>query len=119
MFYSFPALWPDTGDVAVDESEVMEILRAIQRVSSQTGGPAGLGALTTLPRSKWAAARAKLCEVSERNRESLRMIDSALFVLVLDDWSPKSVDEAAGNMLGGTSHRDRIDCNNAGTCLNR
>jgi carnitine O-acetyltransferase len=123
LFYSFPVLWPDTGDVAVCEADVRKILRAIRadssRVRPDESARTALGALTTASRSQWASARAKLCESSERNRAALRIVDSALFVLALDDYRPESTDDAAANMLCGRSQLDANGAYQVGTCLNR
>ncbi|XP_067929903.1 choline O-acetyltransferase-like [Watersipora subatra] len=43
----------------------------------------GLGILTTLPRNEWAEARSKLIE-DETNKESLRLIETSIFILCLD-----------------------------------
>jgi carnitine O-acetyltransferase len=122
QFYYFPALWPDTGEVAVDETDILEILRAIHLHSSQIrpeeASRTALGVFTSLPRSEWAVARAKLCE-NERNETVLNIIDSALFVLVLDDYAPESVHAAAANMLHGTNQLAPNDTYQVGTCLNR
>ena len=61
-----------------------------------------LGVLTSLPRKEWAAARAMIMEGdNEQNKRALHVIDSALFVLVLDNHAPKSINDAAANMLHG------------------
>jgi hypothetical protein len=59
QFYYFPALWPDRGDVAVGEADILEILRAIVthadvHVSQEDASKTALGGLTSLPRSEWA-----------------------------------------------------------------
>ena len=58
--------------------------------------------LTTLPRREWATARNHIMSNSEHNRTALEVVDGALFVLVLDDFEPKDIHEAAANMLHGT-----------------
>ena len=69
----------------------------VSRVRART-----LQVLTTLPRKSWAMARENLAASSTHNAACLEIIDSALFVLVLDDVTPKDVHEAASNMLHGT-----------------
>ncbi|GKY99897.1 hypothetical protein MPSEU_000943300 [Mayamaea pseudoterrestris] len=121
QFYSFAALWPSTGHVAVDEEDVLEILRAIELHASQTlpeeASRNAIGVLTSAARSEWADARNEL-ELNPKNAAALHIIDSALFVLVLDDFVPPNIHAAGANMLHGTSllNEDNLQ---VGTCLNR
>ena len=62
--------------------------------------------------------RSELCE-TEMNRFNLQVIDSALFVLVLDHYSPKDIHYAAANMLHGTNLMKDKDVTQVGSCLNR
>jgi carnitine O-acetyltransferase len=55
-----------------------------------------------MERRAWAKARQEMTSYSAHNHAALRIIDSALFILVLDDFIPKNVDEAVSNMLHGT-----------------
>lgn len=123
QFYYFPALWPTSGHVAVDEDDVYDILRAIELHASQTplqetAGKA-IGVLTSLSRSEWADARQELLQAHPKNASALRIIDSALFVLVLDDFVPPNIHAAGANMLHGTTQLDDQDNLQIGTCLNR
>ena len=82
-----------------------------------------LGVLTSLPRREWAAARKMIMEGGDlKNKAALEIIDSALFVLVLDENVPKDIASAAKNMLHG-SHELVMGENNqlvqAGSCCNR
>ena len=62
-----------------------------------------LGVLTSLGRNQWAKAREEMIQFSPaKNTESFKIVDSALFVLVLDDYIPKNKHEAAANMLHGS-----------------
>lgn len=115
--YYFQVLWPD-GNVAVDEGDLADILSAIEThakeeeenavARSTTKDPAAiraqqsLGVLTSLPRNEWAVAREELIQHSPMNEESLQIIDSALFVLVLDEYIPQNKHDAAANMLHGS-----------------
>ena len=124
QFYYFPALWPDTMSVAVNETDILEILQAIEKHASETdpetASKEAIGVLTSLPRSEWSQIRAEL-SLSEENQKSLHVIDSALFVLVLDDFTAPDIHKAAANMLHGTQTLiDKGDhFQNVGTCLNR
>jgi len=82
-----------------------------------------LGVLTSLPRREWAAARKMINEEGNaKNQAALKLIDSALFALVLDDHAPENVNQSAANMLHG-SHKLIKGPNNelmqVGSCCNR
>lgn len=107
--YYFQALWPD-GVVAVDEADIVDILTAIQNHANAEAANMDpilhsqqcVGVLTSLPRTEWAETREELVKASSKNEDSLQIIDSALFVLVLDDYIPKDKHDAAANMLHGS-----------------
>ena len=121
QLYYFQALWDD-GRVAVDEADICDILDAIRinARSTHVSAKEALGVLTSLPRDEWAQARQIMITTSQRNADSLHIVDSALFVLVLDDYIPETVHQAASNMLHGTYKIDEHDedCQ-IGTCCNR
>jgi carnitine O-acetyltransferase len=123
QFYYFPVLWPGTGHVAVDEGDILEILQAIERhameIDPSDTHKEALGVFTSLPRSEWASARKSIVDSSEANGAALNVIDSALFVLVLDNFAPETIHEAAANMLHGTSQLAAGDTAQVGTCMNR
>lgn len=111
QFYYFSALWTENSvdgecKVAVDESDITQILSRIVQDGKSTlleeSIENALGALTSLPRKLWAVTRSQLIEMSEQNASVLDIIDTALFVLVLDDYVPENVHDAAANMLHGT-----------------
>lgn len=55
-----------------------------------------------MPRREWATARKQIVSSSDHNETALDVVDGALFVLVLDNFEPKDIHEAAANMLHGT-----------------
>jgi len=125
QFYYFNALWPD-GTVAVDEADLKEILTAIKEdatsIDPELSVKNALGVLTTLPRKSWAVARDNLKASSSHNSAALEIIDSALFVLVLDDFVPNDIHEAAANMLHGSykvDSEDGLQYFQRGSCCNR
>lgn len=66
---------------------------------SATSAPppnARVGTMTTVERQQWALVREAL---SQDNAEQLRAIDSALFVLCLDDTEPDSLESANRRLL--------------------
>jgi carnitine O-acetyltransferase len=125
QMYYFQALWPD-GSVAVDEEDIVDILEAVHQNAkveppTQTSRNS-LGVLTSLRRSEWAHAREELARASSKNEEYLAIVDSALFVLVLDDYIPPNLNAMAANMLHG-SYKIETDKNyvsyQVGSCCNR
>ena len=120
QIYYFQALWPN-GDVAVDEQDLRDILEAISTHAHKYGSGdddhesmdledrkyvsslSAVGVLTSLSRKEWAIVREELIAHSPvHNAESLTIVDSALFVLVLDDYIPPNKHAAAANMLHGS-----------------
>jgi carnitine O-acetyltransferase len=99
--YYFQGLWPEDGSVAVTRHDIVEILHAIEKDAQEHhGNPETLasqafGVLTTMERRAWAKARQEMSSFSAHNH-------AALIILVLDDFIPKTVDEAVSNMLHGT-----------------
>lgn len=125
QFYYFQALWPVSYEVAVDEYDILDILRAIQKhadgLDPVEASRNALGVLTSLPRTEWAVTRNEICQ-TQVNATNLDVIDSALFLLVLDDYEEPDIHDAAANMLHGTSvlaNDDQGNIYQAGTCLNR
>ena len=121
QLFHFQALWPQDGDVAVDEGDIGDILQAISihahkihnqdsssssednKTTSDESSLSALGVLTSLGRKQWAKAREEMIAYSPtKNTEGFRLVDTALFVLVLDDYIPKNKHEAASNMLHGS-----------------
>jgi carnitine O-acetyltransferase len=120
QLYYFQALWPD-GDIAVDEGDLCDILEAIHAHAHKHGKDddddgtmdeddrqylsslSAVGVLTSLSRSEWAIVREEMIADSPiKNSESFTIVDSALFVLVLDDYVPPNKNAAAANMLHGS-----------------
>jgi carnitine O-acetyltransferase len=102
----------------VDESDILEILKGIQKHAAletpEEVIKSALDVYSSLKRSEWALARKELVKVQiEKNASALlQIIDSALFVLVLDDFTPSDIHSVASNMLHDTTWQ-------TGSCLNR
>ncbi|XP_060576192.1 carnitine O-palmitoyltransferase 2, mitochondrial-like isoform X2 [Ruditapes philippinarum] len=60
-----------------------------------------LGVLTTMDRDKWATVRTQLCNAGVMNEGYMKLVDSALFTLVLDDTTPEDPNEITRNFLHG------------------
>jgi carnitine O-acetyltransferase len=88
-----PADWFDCLDSddlpCLSEKEIAQNLRAIiqesQTLSSHSVASNAIGLLTTENRKIWSDLRTKLRTSNANNRECLDVIDTALFVVCLDD----------------------------------
>lgn len=118
LCYYFDVLWPACEELCISEAQLCENLRLIREDARSVMGSASaadalaarVGLLTTDSRTEWAAARAELSKTAE-NAELLRVVDSALFVLCLDEDSPSETDEVARAMLHGSYRlRDGVQC---------
>lgn len=132
QFYYFRALWPkQEGEVkvALSEEDIREALENIVKDGKKRdwteSTESAIGVLTTLSRHQWALAREELIDHSEGNKSALGVIDSALFVLVLDDYEPGDINDKAANMLHGKhimkeyTVRNTQQLHQTGTCCNR
>jgi len=122
--YYFDVLWPGEDELCLSEAQLAEnfvrIIADARKVTSELSAEDALaacvGVLTTDSRRDWAAAREELSRADE-NAELLRVVDSALFVLCLDDEAPTDAAEIARTMLHG-SYRLR-DGAQSGSMTNR
>ncbi|TPX61639.1 hypothetical protein PhCBS80983_g00947 [Powellomyces hirtus] len=90
-FYALDTVHPDGRQLSTAEFE-----RQIQAIYQQAGdvkGPA-VGALTAENRDVWTKVRDQLLE-SPKNKASLAAIESASFVVCLDDTAPVTREEAS------------------------
>lgn len=86
--------------------QIEKQLKHIEEWCSQRSAGPGVGVLTTLERTDWTEARAKLSQICDENRQLLDRIDRALSVLVLDDDEPVNTDESFRlSMCGDGSNR--------------
>ncbi|KCV72970.1 hypothetical protein H696_00523 [Fonticula alba] len=89
-----------------------EILAAVQKILA-TPAPAAdipaVGILTSDARPAWAAAREHLAGLSAKNAASLKAVDSALFMLCLDDTAPTSMEALSREMLTGSGRNRWFD----------
>ncbi|KYN06143.1 Carnitine O-palmitoyltransferase 2, mitochondrial, partial [Cyphomyrmex costatus] len=79
-FYAFDVL--DTNDSIRNPKEIAACLKTILE-DDRPAHPYPVGVLTSSERDQWAQARSHLVETG--NQEILRKIDSAVFVMILDD----------------------------------
>ncbi|CAI2166824.1 4431_t:CDS:2 [Funneliformis geosporum] len=120
QFYWFDVL-KENNEVGITEKELVTNLKAIKQDASDVPivdvAKHAVGILSTENRRIWADLRDILEKSSENNKDALRILDSALFIVCLDEVSPASGDELATNMLCGTYDiQQGVQC---GTCANR
>lgn len=72
-----------------------ELEKQFVRVYEKAQRVAPIGALTSEHRDVWADARQALLDTSPKNQASLEAIESASFVVCLDDASPVTMEERA------------------------
>ena len=83
-----------------------ELAHILSLGAEKVAADQAVGVLTTMNRDKWAQARYTLLQIDPQNKASLDTIESALFALCLDDFSPDTLDERFRAILHGNG-RDR------------
>jgi len=68
-----------------------------------------IGIFTTMDRDEWAEARESLLQIDKRNKECIEKIDSAIFVLCLDDKSMETLEDASNMLLHGNGRNRWFD----------
>ncbi|GAA5828545.1 hypothetical protein JCM11251_000843 [Rhodosporidiobolus azoricus] len=105
---------------ALTERALLANLTAIAADAARTPrnqvAQSALGVLSTERRQTWAQCRNGLMK-HEGNAMCLEVLDKALFVVCLDDTSPKDASEMCENMLCGTYKLEKGV--QVGTCTNR
>ncbi|OBZ84040.1 putative mitochondrial carnitine O-acetyltransferase [Choanephora cucurbitarum] len=119
QFYHFDVL-DEHGNGLLKEKDIAANLKAILKDAANTPVEAlsqhAMGVLTTENRLNWARLRDEL-NSDQTNADSLRVVDTALFIVCLDHEEPKDADELSTNMLCGTYRL--VDGMQVGTCTNR
>ncbi|KAJ5682272.1 hypothetical protein N7462_005437 [Penicillium macrosclerotiorum] len=121
QFYWFDVL-DDNSDLIMTEKDIALNLHVIVEDAAQTpiqeAAKGALGVLSTENRKVWSGLREIMTkDQSSNNAECLNIVDTALFVLCLDDTEPSTTAELCANMLCGTS--EVIKGVQVGTCTNR
>uniref|UniRef100_A0A7S4PFT3 Choline/carnitine acyltransferase domain-containing protein n=1 Tax=Guillardia theta TaxID=55529 RepID=A0A7S4PFT3_GUITH len=104
-FWSLDVLDENGNVISADQ-----ILSGIQHILStpvKYENPS-VGILTTMDRNEWAAARSKIIE-SSANAESLEAIDSAMFVICLEDHVPVDYVDQQNSFLHGSAKNRWFD----------
>ncbi|SPO23364.1 related to carnitine acetyl transferase FacC [Ustilago trichophora] len=92
------------------------IVRDADKIKIEDVAKGSVGILTTEKRPIWSMYREHLREDSH-NRKCLEVVDTALFVVCMDDSEPADAAELSNNMLCGTYKLQRGI--QTGTCTNR
>ncbi|KAJ5491177.1 mitochondrial carnitine O-acetyltransferase [Penicillium diatomitis] len=121
QFYWFDVL-DDNSDLIMTEKDISLNLHVIIEDAAQTpvheAAKGALGVLSTENRKVWSGLREIMTkDATSNNAECLNIVDTALFVLCLDDTEPTSTAELCANMLCGTS--EIVKGVQVGTCTNR
>ncbi|KAL6040289.1 carnitine O-acetyltransferase yat1 [Balamuthia mandrillaris] len=104
-FYKVDIL--DVNGQPISQASIASQLNHI--ASSSTKPTHALGVLTAGNRDHWASLRQSLLSHDSHNQASLQCVDSALFVLVLENNAPTSLQEAADVFLHGNARNRWFD----------
>jgi hypothetical protein len=72
-------------------------------------GDSAVGALTTLPRTQCAVLRSDITAIAPENARSLALLDSALFVVCLDETAPTDLKAGLENAFYGAGQNRWFD----------
>ena len=96
---AFYSIQPLEGDKIKSVGEIEAQLNWILE-NTKPGEPA-IGGMTAMNRTPWAVVRQGITASGEKNTQSLGLLDSALFVICLDDTAPTDWETASQSMLYG------------------
>ncbi|KAK6528716.1 hypothetical protein TWF694_003956 [Orbilia ellipsospora] len=121
QFYWFDVM-DDNSDLIMSEKDLVQNLQAIMNDAHETpiqeAARGAVGVLSTENRRVWANMRDHMMNHHDPiNRECLQIVDTALFILCLDDSSPDTLADISMNMLCGSNQVERGV--QVGTCTNR
>ena len=121
QFYWFDVL-DHNNDIIMTEHDMSQNLETIFNDAVETSifdaAKSALGVLSTENRKTWSNMRDVLHrEQGSNNSDCLQIVDTALFILCLDDTEPQNAADLCMNMLCGTSEIERGV--QIGTCTNR
>ena len=87
--------------ISLSVEELQQQLETILEMSKQEPVQAPIGIFTSEKRDTWAALRVKLMEVHPENQQALQVVESAMFLLVLEDACPLPLEDVASTMFLG------------------
>ncbi|EFP74595.1 hypothetical protein PGT21_028718 [Puccinia graminis f. sp. tritici] len=122
QFYSFDVMDSEHRPVLSERelwSNLCTIIQDADKLPISKVAQSSIGLLTTERRPTWAGLRQEMIDdPNSSNKECLKAIDSALFIVCLDGSSPRTADAICATMLCGTYELGRRGVQ-VGTCLNR
>lgn len=68
-----------------------------------------LGVLTSMPRDQWASKRNDLLDISEDNKQAMKLMENATFALCLDDNQPELLTSVSEQLLYGNGKNRFFD----------
>lgn len=121
QFYWFDVLDANHDQIMTERDIAMNlevILADAEQTPIQEAAKGAMGVLSTENRKVWSGLREVLTkDEHSNNAEGLNIVDTALFILCLDDTEPHNTSELCANMLCGTSEVEKGV--QVGTCTNR
>ncbi|MGP4016606.1 choline/carnitine O-acyltransferase [Saccharopolyspora sp. 5N708] len=99
--FRMDVLGPD--DQPYPSEDLAAGLLAIMQAGAVRASETSVGHLTTKARAEWAASRKALLARDSGNAGALDTIESALFCLCLEDFTPESTQQACDHLLHGDS----------------
>ncbi|KAK1938070.1 Carnitine O-acetyltransferase [Phytophthora citrophthora] len=105
-FFRLELLDPRTQEPLGFEALCFQLARILEVAGAKESA---VGALTSQDRDAWADAREELIQASPKNEESLRVIESSLLVLNMDDKAPVSRTEVARGLWHGNGRNRFFD----------
>ncbi|MCI2422434.1 choline/carnitine O-acyltransferase [Saccharopolyspora sp. K220] len=78
-------------------------LRTIMKSGAVRASETSVGHLTTKARAEWAASRQALLACDPGNADALDTVESALFCVCLEDFTPEDTQQACDQLLHGDS----------------
>lgn len=98
---------PDGAPYSAED--ITDGLRAVLKAGAKAAATdTAIGHLTTKARAEWAASRAELL-ADPGNAASIETIESALFVVALEDFAPRDEQQASDQLLHGDSGNRYFD----------
>ena len=92
-----------------DIKEPSELLTCIKYILEQPKiDKESIAVLSTEERDTWAKTREILINSNAVNKENIQLIDSAHFVICLDDFVPQNLDDGAHNYLHGCNKNNKF-----------
>ena len=108
QFYWYDVYYEDGSILSVTD-----LKRQLEKIIELSDGSIHfdppVGVLTTENRTTWAQTRRRLIDADAHNKDSVDIVEKALFVICLDEGNPENPDEYAGAALHGDGRNRWFD----------